>query len=483
MKSVGRLYLNRAFAGAVAASLWLGGQTDAAAKSSSSKPSPSPREAFDIALEAYIFAYPLVTMDLIRRAMTNVREPEGRYAPMGQFARVRTFPLASNREVSLPNADTLSVSVWLDVSREPWVLTLPDIRDRYYLFTFMDGWTTVFVSLSKTTTPLGPQKYAITGPGWKGKLPPGVKEYKSPTSTVWMLGRIYCAGTPEDYAAVRALQDQCTATPLSSYGKAYAPPPGEIDPAVNLRKSIGEQLSTLDVGAYLNFFTLLMRANPPYRADASILKRMAKLGLVPGQPFNVATLGPSAVEALQAVPAAAVNTITNWARLETKASDWTARDGWRWTLKTGTYGTDYTQRALMARIGLGVPRPQDMFFAVSTADASGQPYSGNFRYVMHFPPGQAPSAKGFWSLSMYGPDYCFVSNPLCRYTLSARDQLQSNPDGSLDFYIQHHPPGAEKEANWLPAPEEKFGLLLRFYAPSESLLNGSWKIPPVKHVD
>ena len=116
-------------------------------------------------------------------------------------------------------------------------------------------------------------------------------------------------------------------------------------------------------------------------------------------------------------------------------------------------------------------------------DGTGQPYSGNSSYVMHFAPGQAPSANGFWSLTMYDGDYFFVDNPLGRYTLSARDQLKFNPDGSLDLYIQKYPPGADRESNWLPAPEGKFVLMLRFYWPKESLINGSWKIPPVKRVD
>jgi hypothetical protein len=102
---------------------------------------------------------------------------------------------------------------------------------------------------------------------------------------------------------------------------------------------------------------------------------------------------------------------------------------------------------------------------------------------MHFAPGQAPSAKGFWSLTMYDGDYFFVDNPLSRHTLSARDPLKFNADGSLDLYLQHYPPGADRELNWLPAPEGRFVLMLRFYWPKPALIDGSWKIPPVKRVD
>ena len=199
------ILLKRWMAGGIAAGLLACGPIEARAKPAAL----TAREAFDIATEAYIFGYPLVTMDLTRRVMTNAREPEGMRAPMGQFARTRTFPLASSHEVSVPNPDTLYTIVWLDVSREPWVLSLPDTKGRYALFPLLDGWTTVFGTLGKRTTGSGPQKCVITGPDWKGKLPSGLKEYKSSTSIVRVLGRIYCTGTPEDYAAVRAMQGQC----------------------------------------------------------------------------------------------------------------------------------------------------------------------------------------------------------------------------------------------------------------------------------
>lgn len=142
------------------------------------------------AIDAYVYGYPLVTMEMTRRVMTNVREPEGTRAPMGQFVRARTYPDASFRDVTAPNADTLYTTAWIDVGQEPWVLSLPDAHDRYYLFPMLDGWTDVFQVPGKRTTGTGAQTYAITGPGWKGKLPAGVKEYKSPTAMVWLLGRI-----------------------------------------------------------------------------------------------------------------------------------------------------------------------------------------------------------------------------------------------------------------------------------------------------
>ena len=184
-------------------------------------------EAVPLGVEAYIYGYPLVTMEMTRRVMTNVEKPEGTRAPMGHFVRMREYPTAAFRDVTAPNADTLYTTAWIDVGKEPWVLSLPDAHDRYYLFPMLDGWTNVFQVPGKRTTGTGAQKYAITGPGWKGKLPEGVKEYKSPTNLVWLLGRIYCTGTPEDYAAVHKLQDEISLVPLSAYGKPYTPPAGQ----------------------------------------------------------------------------------------------------------------------------------------------------------------------------------------------------------------------------------------------------------------
>ena len=488
-KTTGRILLNWALAFALIAAVFTGCKSGGAQKPSKGKRGLTSRQAVEIADEAYIFGYPLLIMDLTRRVTTNVREPEGLRAPTGQFAHERAFPLPSSHDARVPNAETLASMVWLDVSREPWVLSFPDMKGRYCLFSLFDGWSSVFAAPGKRTTGTGPFKCAITGPGWKGKLPKGVKEYKSPTSLVWMLGRIYCADTAEDYAAVHALQDQLSAVPLSSYGKAYTPPAGQVSPAIDMGRPVVEQVNMLGIANYFNWLAMLMKDNPPAEEDRPMLKKMARLGIVPGKPFDIGRLDPAIIEVLQYVPNSAHAKILDWLKAEPtnkakgKPGDWNSQDGWKWTLKTGVYGTDYTQRALLAAIGLGANVPQDTFFAASMVDGAGQPYSGDFRYVMHFPPGQAPSANGFWSLTMYDGEYFFVSNPLSRYTLSARDHLKFNLDGSLDFYIQQHPPGADAEANWLPAPEGRFMLMLRVYWPKESLLKGLWKNPPVKRED
>ncbi len=431
---------------------------------------------FVVAQDAYIYGYPLVTMEMTRRVITNAASVEGTHGPMGQLIKLRQYPDASFRDVTAPNADTLYTTAFIDVGQEPWVLSIPDMKDRYYLFPMLDGWTDVFQVPGKRTTGTGAQTYAITGPGWKGTLPAGVKEYKSPTSIVWILGRIYCTGTPQDYAAVHALQGQCSLVPLSAYGKAYTPPAGTVDPSIDMKTAVREQVNGMDATAYFTLLAQLMKANPPAAEDAPELAKFAKIGLVAGRDFDVTKLNADFVKR---IPEIAFDRIMLQFKVNKAVKN---VNGWGYTTKTGLYGTDYFMRALVTAIGLGANRPQDAVYPTSLKDADGNAYDGTKKYVMRFAKGQLPPVQGFWSVTMYDSSYFFVANPINRYSISARQKLKSNPDGSVDLYIQNDSPGADKESNWLPSPAGKFVLMLRMYWPNEkdpSIIDGSWKIPSV----
>lgn len=438
----------------------------------------SEQEAREIGTEAYIYGYPLVTMELTRRVSTNVVAPEGDKAPMGQLARLREYPNAEFRTITAPNADTLYTTTWLDLSKEPWVFSVPNMNDRYFLMPMLDGWTEVFEVPGKRTTGTEAQKYVLTGPNWKGgTLPPGVKQYKSPTNMVWILGRIYSTGTPEDYKAVHKLQDEASVVPLSAYGKPYTPPAGKVDPTIDMKTAVREQVNAMDAAAYFKLLATLMKDNPPVAADAPLVAKMAKIGLVPGQDFDINKLDSTVVKGLQGVPKPAQEKIM--AHFKDAGSD---VNGWTFSTKTGIYGTDYLQRAFITAIGLGANRPQDAIYPTSEKGVDGQPYNGANKYVLRFEKGQTPPVNGFWSLTMYDEQYFFVANPLNRYNVSSRSQFKSNPDGSVDIYLQNTSPGKDKEANWLPAPNGNFILMLRFYWPKDEIINGTWKPPAVKRV-
>jgi hypothetical protein len=337
----------------------------------------------------------------------------------------------------------------------------------------------VFQVPGKRTTGTGAQTYAITGPNWKGSLPRGVEQYRSPTNIVWLLGRIYCTGTPEDYKAVHALQDQCKLVPLSAYGKSYTPPDGKVDPAVDMKTAVRDQVNRMDAKEYFTLLAQLMKANPPTAADTPEIKRFARIGLVPGQDFDASKLR---ADLIKRIPEVGFDRIMAQFKLNKAVRD---VNGWGFTTKTGIYGTDYLMRAFVTAIGLGANRPQDAVYPTSMKDAEGRAYDGANKYVMRFPKGQLPPVRGFWSLTMYDDKYFFVSNPINRYSISARQNLKTNPDGSTDLYIQKDSPGPDKESNWLPAPAGKFILMLRMYWPNEnrpSIINDTWTIPPVKKV-
>ena len=436
-------------------------------------------EEFWLATDAYIYGYPLVTMEMTRRVITNVASPLGTRAPMGQIANLREYPNAAFRDVTAPNADTLYSLAFFDVGKEPWVLRIPEMKDRYYLMPMLDGWTTVFQAAGTRTTGTAAQTYAVTGPGWSGSLPAGVKQLKSPTSLVWLLGRIYCTGTPEDYAAVHKLQDEIKLVPLSAYGKPYTPPPGKVDPTIDMKTAVRDQVNGMDAGAFFSLLAQLMKANPPSAADVPALAKFEKIGLVPGKDFDASKLR---ADFAKRIPGIAQDRIMLQFKINPAVKD---INGFIYTTKTGLYGTDYLMRALIAAIGLGANRPQDAVYPTSEKDGDDKPYDGANKYVMRFPKGLTPPVEGFWSLTMYDANFFFVANPINRYAISPRQGLKANPDGSVDIYIQKDSPGSDKESNWLPAPAGKFILMLRMYWPDEtapSIIDGTWTIPPVKKV-
>jgi hypothetical protein len=354
--------------------------------------------------------------------------------------------------------------------------------NRYYIMPFLDGYSEVFKVASPPTTGSMAQLYAITGPGWSGALPAGVTQVKSATALVWILGRIYCTGTPEDYKAVHALQDQFALVPLSHYGKRYTPPVPEIDPGFDMDTGVRSQVDDLDADEFFNYLAKLMKTNPPTPQDAPMVERMAKIGLVPGQPFDRSKLGPIAREIIDAAPRLGLLKMVHHLKEQKTTNGWLY-----YTTGVGEFGTDYLTRGVANALGPGWNRPQDAVYPLSQEDAKGKKYNGEkFKYTVHFSNGQLPPVKAFWSITMYDPQFFLVPNRINRYNLSQRDHLVTNPDGSIDLYIQAESPGKMKEANWLPAPKGRFTLVMRMYWPMQttpSLLDGTWTPPPINRVD
>ena len=246
---------------------------------------------------------------------------------------------------------------------------------------------------------------------------------------------------------MHALQDEVKLVPLSAYGKDYRAARGTVDPKIDMKLAVRDQVNGLDAVAYFTLLAQLMKTNPPSAADAPALARFARIGLIPGQDFDAGKLD---ADFAARIPKLAVDRIMLQFKINPALHD---INGWGYTTKTGIYGTDYLMRALVTAIGLGANRPQDAVYPTSLKAADGAEYDGANRYVIRFAKDQTPPVEGFWSITMYDSQYFFVANPLNRYSISPRQDLKANADGSVDIYIQHGSPGADKESNWLPAPD------------------------------
>lgn len=438
----------------------------------------SEQEASAIGVEAVVYGLPLVIMDVTKRKMTNVATVEALAAPINQFANVKEYPTAAFKDVVRANVDTLYSAAWLDLTKEPIVLSVPDTKGRYYLMPMLDAWTNVFASPGKRTTGTKAGHFAVVGPGWKGNLPPGLKELRLPTNTVWIIGRTQTNG-PADYKAVHAIQKQYKLTPLGAFGKPYTPPAGRVDPSVDVKTPPVEQVSRMSADTFFKTLAALMKSNPPATADAPALAKLARIGIVPGQDFDMSKLDPAVARGLEGAVQRAVEKLQMAAK-ETGAPV----NGWRVPpMILGNYGTDYGARAVVALIGLGANIAQDAIYPSAFVDGDGKPLTGANRYVLHFDKGQTPPANAFWSVTMYNAQSFFVDNPINRYNIAGWLPLKRNPDGSLDIYIQRESAGKDKQANWLPAAAGEFSVTMRIYWPKESMLDGSWKPSAVKRVN
>ncbi|RJF75881.1 DUF1254 domain-containing protein [Rhodopseudomonas palustris] len=448
------------------------------------QPSPiSEQEAHAIGVEAYLYFYPLLTMDITRKQSTNI-EPGKEFGkgPMNSFVNVPAYPPADFKTVVRPNFDTLYSVAWLDLTREPMVVSAPDTGGRYYLLPMLDMWTDVFASPGWRTTGTAAQNYLVTPPGWTGTVPAGLQRIEAPTPIVWTIGRTKTDGPP-DYAAVHRIQAGYAVTPLSKWGKPASPPAAPsaaaaIDPSVDMKTPPKQQVDTMPAAAYFAAAAELLKLHPPHITDQPLIAQLRRIGLEPGKSFDLDKSDPVVRKALASAPEDGQHLMA-W-KVPTLAR---IANGWTMNTDTmGVYGSYYLKRAIVAQVGLGANIPEDAIYPMNLADDTGKPLDGSSAYVLHFDKGATPPARAFWSVTLYDADGFQVANALDRFALSSWMPLKPNPDGSLDLLIQNPNPGPDKQANWLPAPKGPFNLVMRLYAPAADALTGKWNPPPVRRV-
>jgi hypothetical protein len=467
--------------------------TGAGAQSSSP---PDPHTLLGIGVEAYIYGYPLVMMGVTEQVTTNVSDTStlGR-APINQFSN-NGLPAGGYTDVVLPSTSTLYSSAWLDLRKEPVVLHLPDLTGRFYVMQVLDAWTNVARSepngdvIYSIGSRYGTQEgyYAFVGPDWNGTLPPGItRAIHLPTNTAWIIGRTFTTGTPDDIdRIVNTLFPQYTLTPLSSFGQSYVPPAGTVDPTVDMTTRPIDQVAKMDACAFFGKLAQLMMSNRPLPPDAATVAQFARIGLVPGQPFDCSKLDRRTLAALQQAVQLGQQILNHPPQLSPTTT------GWSMPLGLGDYGTSYLLRALIARWAIGANYYADAIYGSTSQDADGQPLNGANKYVLHFEAGQLPpvNPRSFWSLTLYNwPSETLADNPIGRTGIGMPSvgghQPCLNADGSMDLYVQADAPAdptSIQYCNWIPAPKGEFELFLRMYWPDQTVIDGTWTPPAVKRV-
>jgi hypothetical protein len=432
----------------------------------------------DIATLAYIWGYPLVSVVRLvdYSSSPNVPAAPGR-GPINTFSSFPSFPTSNFTDIVSINVDTLYSFGLLNLKKEPVVLQVPPISGRYYTLQFIDAYSNNFLYIGSRLNDTTGGTYLITGPNWKGDVPPSMKEIKSPTNTVDIGGRIFVNGTA-DVPNVNAIQAKLMLTPLSAFGRnTTSPQPVTSETNASKQVPIGPQPSLIPTTGIKIFDEISkdMADNPSPVADSEVLAQFATIGIGPG-------LIPSDTKN-DTIRAALENGIAEGEKIiDAQVQNLGMKvNGWLVNLDAGNYGTNYLLRAAVAKFGLGANSPEEAVYPSTFTDNQGQKLTGTNNYLIHFDKGQTPPVNAFWSITLYNNKSYLAENPINRYSISQHTEgLKYNPDGSLDIYIQHASPGADKESNWLPSPSGEFNLVLREYNPQDAILKGEYQITPVQ---
>jgi hypothetical protein len=435
-------------------------------------------QAQQIGTDAYVYGIPLMEFNRQAAQQTSVTVPDSLSdAPINQLGNARQLDTAANAVFVQPNNDTLYTMGHLNLTGGPLVLHITAIpKHRYFSFEFLDPYTNVFHYVGTRSTGDRAQTYVIIGPKFHGRIPHGLKRINSPYQLAWLVGRTLVFGQ-SDLTAVHKVQNGYKLLPLNEYvkhGLAWTPPrpkhvvskPNKVVEPTGLKffDELGDHLAT---------------SRPPAH-DAKILKELKRVGIGAGLHPSAEHLSPAVVQGLTAAVASGPATV---AALKTKIASASVLKNNGWFVPPtdiGSYGADYDLRAVVALNGIAANRPPEAMYIVGVTGSKDGYLNGSHDYVIHFPAGQLPPAKYFWSLTMYNASFFLVSNPINRYELASHTAgLKRNPDGSLDIYIQQTAP-AGHESNWLPAPASgNFEVTLRLYGPGPSALNRSYKYPVI----
>jgi hypothetical protein len=441
--------------------------------------SVSPAEARAIAKEAYIYGEPMVDNYRIQHAyFVDRANPEYKTAWNELWNSARLYTPADTA-IQTPNADTLYSFIGADLRSEPLVLTVPAMeRERYFSVQLIDYYTFNFDYIGTRTTGNGGGSFLLAGPSWKGETPKGVaKVLRSETELVFVGYRTQLF-SPSDIDNVKKVQAGYKVQSLSAF---LGQPTPKAEPAIDFIRPLTpeQQKTSVDLFNILNF---VLQFCPTVPSETGLMERFSKIGVGGGRTFDASKLSPELKTAIEQGMADA------WADLASlqkriDAGEITSGDlfGTREYLKN-----NYLYRMAAAVLGIYGNSKQEAMYPVYAIDAEGKKLDGTNRYAVRFAPGQLPPVNAFWSLTMYElPASLLVANPLNRYLINSPmlPNLKLDADGGLTLLIQNESPGADKEANWLPAPKGPFIMFMRLYWPKPEALEGKWTAPPLKRAE
>lgn len=439
------------------------------------KPSIDLNKIRELSRQAYIYGYPLVDNYRILYAYavdSSNPEYQGAMNQVHSTARVYT---PADKTVQTPNSDTPYSMAVLDLRAEPLVITLPPIpSDRYYSVQMVDLFTFNFDYLGTRSTGNGGGDFLVAGPGWKGKVPAGIKKVsRSDTDLALLIYRTQLF-SPEDIENVKKIQAAYKIQTLSSYTRQASP--SASAPITFVRPlTIAEEKTSLDFFNVLNFVLTLC---PPVSSEVQLFDSLRELGVQPGHRIDFSKMEPEVKGAMREGMAEGQKEIEAAIAASTSSANWF---GSRSFLKN-----NYLIRAAAAQAGIyGNSKEEAMYFPYKVDEQGEVLDASKYSYTLRFAPGQQPPSRAFWSVTLYGsPSQLLVANPIQRYLIntSMLPQLKKDPDGGVTLYVQYSSPGAQKVNNWLPAPQGRFFLILRDYYPMPTVLDGGWKPPSLKKV-
>ncbi|MEM6889438.1 MAG: DUF1214 domain-containing protein [Pseudomonadota bacterium] len=415
-----------------------------------------------ISKAAYVFAFPLV---MNYRTMHAQAIADGGF---GEWLHLGTSSPADT-DIVTPNNDTPYSYAWLDLRAEPWVLTMPEVEEeRYYTSQWDDLWGYVLDNPGSVNDGNSGHSYLLAAPEWAGEIPDGVNRViQGESSLLGTLTRTQLLVAMGGRDRVPQIQEAYTLQPLSAFAGSEAP--AAASSIEWLAWTEGDE-KTLKFFDYVEFLLPFTQAHPD---DATMYQQMAKIGLGNGKML--------ASEGLDQVTLDAMQTGINAARDELKALSEQDFNPALFFNAREIVGTDYTSRALGVFVGIfGNTSDQAVYFTLPT-DAEGNPTDGGAAsYTVTFDAESLPPVDYFWSYTMYRlPERLLVENALDRYSIgSPTEGLVANEDGSVTLYFSAESPGAEKESNWLPAPDGPFWAVLRTYGPNDDIREGRWTQPP-----